>query len=159
MTGELTRYEVDDLLLREADLLDDGDLHGWLTLFTDDAVYQIPGSDERGARATAIADDDRARLEDRVWRLTSGAAHAQIPPSRTCRFVTGVRLEDGEDGEGDARVRSRLLIVEVRRGERRGVAAHVEHRVRRVDGALRIAAKIVRLVDAAVPQHNLTFVL
>jgi benzoate/toluate 1,2-dioxygenase beta subunit len=153
---DLTRYEVEELLLREADLLDDGDLHAWLALFTDDAVYQIPGSDERGAPATAIADDDRARLEDRVWRLTSGAAHAQIPRSRTCRFVAGVRLEDGE---GDVRVRSRLLVVEVRRGEQRTVAAHVEHRVRRVDGALRIAAKIVRLVDAAVPQHNLTFVL
>jgi benzoate/toluate 1,2-dioxygenase beta subunit len=156
MTREVTRDEVEALLLREADLLDDGDLNGWLALFTDDAAYRIPGSDERGAPVTAIADDDRARLEDRVWRLTSGNAHAQIPPSRTCRFVTGVQLVDGE---GDLCVRSRLLIVEVRRAERRTLAARVEHRLRRVDGALRIAAKTVRLVDAAAPQHNLTFVL
>jgi benzoate/toluate 1,2-dioxygenase beta subunit len=152
----MTHEEAEALLLREADLLDDGDLHGWLALFTDDAVYRIPGSGERGEPATAIADDDRARLEDRVWRLTSGAAHAQIPPSKTCRFVSGVRLE--EDG-AEALVRSRLLIVESRRGEQRTVAARVEHRLRRVGGALRIAAKTVRLVDAAAPQHNLTFVL
>lgn len=152
----MSREDAEALLLREADLLDDGDLNGWLALFTDDAVYRIPGEDERGAPATAIADDDRTRLEDRVWRLTSGNAHAQIPVSHTCRFVTGIHFEERN---GEAHVRSRLLVIEVRRGERRTVAARVEHRLRRVGGELRIAAKTVRLVDAASPQHNLTFVL
>jgi benzoate/toluate 1,2-dioxygenase beta subunit len=150
------RDEAEELLLREADLLDDGDLEGWLGLYTYDARYRIPGYDERGEPATAIADDDRARLEDRVWRLRSGNAHAQIPPSRTCRFVTGVRIEP--DGE-EARVRSRLLIVEARRGERRAVAALVAHRLRRVGTQLRIVEKTIHLVDAAFPLYNLTFVL
>jgi benzoate/toluate 1,2-dioxygenase beta subunit len=156
MTVAIGRDEAETLLLREADLLDDGDLEGWLALFTGDAVYRIPGYDERGEHVTAIADDDRARLEDRVWRLRSGNAHAQIPPSRTCRFVTGVRVE--ADGD-EACVHSRLLIVEARRGERRVVAARIEHRLRRVGDGLRIAAKTIRLVDAAFPQYNLTFVL
>ncbi len=151
------RDRAEALLLHEADLLDEGDLQGWLALFTDDATYRIPGEDERGNPATALADDDRARLEDRVWRLGSGAAHAQIPPSRTCRFVSGVRIVD-EDGSG-ATTSSRLLIVEVRRGEQRVLAARVVHRLRRVGDELRIAEKVVRLVDAALPQHNLTFVL
>src|SRR5258708_5857759 len=37
-----TRGEVEDLLYREAALLDGWQLEDWLELLTDDAIYQVP---------------------------------------------------------------------------------------------------------------------
>ncbi len=154
-----TRDEIEAILFEEADLLDTGDLTAWLALFTDDATYRIPGDDGAAGPepCVAILDDDRALLEDRVWRLQSGSAHAQIPPSRTCRFVSNIRVAPCED---DAIVvHSRLMIAEVRRSERRTLAGRVEHRLRRVGDTLKIARKTVFLLDAQVAQRNLTFVI
>jgi 3-phenylpropionate/cinnamic acid dioxygenase small subunit len=152
--------EIEALLFLEADLLDEHKLEEWLALYTDDATYYIPGDDPEGDPRThaSILSDDRPLMEDRVWRLRSGAAHAQIPPSQTCRIVANVRLAE-VDPRGEIVVHSRLLITEARRGERRTVAGRVEHRLRRVDGALRITHKSIRLVDANMPQYNLTFIL
>ena len=56
-----TRQEVEDLLYREADLLDSWKLDDWLALLTDDASYYVPPNDKPGAdhRFTlfTIADD------------------------------------------------------------------------------------------------------
>jgi len=40
-----SRNEVEDLLYREAALLDEWRLEEWLELLTDDAVYQVPPTD------------------------------------------------------------------------------------------------------------------
>lgn len=151
--------EAEALLFLEADLLDEGRLQDWLGLYTEDATYWIPGEhDGDPALRTSIAYDDRTLMEDRVWRLSSGSAQAQLPASKTVRVVANVRLAGAGDGDLTI-VRSRLMLVEARLRERRTLAARVEHGVRRVDGALRIARKTVRLVDAAFPQRNLTFIL
>jgi 3-phenylpropionate/cinnamic acid dioxygenase small subunit len=41
----------------------------------------------------SIIYDDRARLEDRIYRLMSSAAHSQRPRSRMRRVVGNIRYE------------------------------------------------------------------
>ena len=41
----LTRSDIEDFLFAEADLLDQWRLPEWLTLFTDDAKYEVPCTD------------------------------------------------------------------------------------------------------------------
>ncbi len=40
-----SRQEVEDLLYREAALLDEWRLEEWLEMLTDDAIYQVPSTD------------------------------------------------------------------------------------------------------------------
>ena len=40
-----SRQEVEDLLYKEAALLDEWRLEEWLELLTDDAVYEVPPTD------------------------------------------------------------------------------------------------------------------
>lgn len=149
------------LLYRECDLLDDGDLDGWLALYTDDAVYHIPGDDPLGdpRSASSICYDDRARMRDRVWRLKSGTAYAQVPPSRTVRYLANLQLTGVDPATGETVVRSRLIVEEARLNKRRTIAARCEHRLRSEGDALRIARKTLLLVDAPFAHSNLTFIL
>ena len=79
------RQEVEDLLYKEAALLDDWRLEEWLELLTDDAVYEVPPTDvpEGDARNTLfIIADDAVRIRSRVKQLLGKSAWAESPQSR-----------------------------------------------------------------------------
>lgn len=161
----LDRPTAEDLLYREARLLDDVDLEGWLQLFTDDCLYWLPILDRPDALEPSIIRDDRARMGERVFRLLETPAHAQMPPSRTQHDVTNVEvLADGTDG--DAVVRCNLTVHEVRPGDPsqvglaapRTFAGSCRYTLRH-EGRWRIAVKKVLLLTRDLPQYNLTFIL
>lgn len=158
-TEKLSRQEAEDFLYREAALLDDMRLEEWLELFTDDATYWIPENkdDLDPSRETSILYDDRLRMEDRVWRLSHGPAHSQIPPSRTRRMISNVEVREATDGE--VILYSNFVIFEVRRDEQRTFAGRYEHHLRREGDGWRIARKKANLVNNASPIYNLTFMV
>jgi p-cumate 2,3-dioxygenase beta subunit len=101
----VSRSDIEDFLFAEADLLDQWRLPEWLTLFTDDAKYEVPCTD---LPPDASADtnlfyiaDDRVRLGERVKRLMKRTAHAEFPHSKTSRIVGNVRIHARTDDEID----------------------------------------------------------
>ncbi len=108
-------------------------------------------------REVSIIYDDMARLSDRVWRLQSGMAWAQQPPSRTRRLITNVEVLDGPDR--GLTVHSNFVIIEVRRGKQAVHGGHYEHHLVGADGGWRIALKKVDLVSNDLPQENLAFLV
>lgn len=95
--------DVEDFLFNEADLLDQWRLPEWLTLFTDDAKYEVPCTDlppdaSSETNLFYIA-DDRIRLGERVKRLMKRTAHAEFPHSKTSRMVGNVRIRARNDYE------------------------------------------------------------
>jgi p-cumate 2,3-dioxygenase beta subunit len=101
LAGAPARGEVEDLLYREAAMLDAWDLDAWLALYTSDASYCVPATDKPDGDPRTdlmIVDDDRERLASRVERLKSRHAHREYPHSRTRHLVSNVRLEPGGDG-------------------------------------------------------------
>ena len=67
----LAPAEIVALLTLEAQLLDARRLEEWLSLLTPDFVYWVPAEHGQTDAETRISlvYDDRAILEDRVWRL------------------------------------------------------------------------------------------
>jgi benzoate/toluate 1,2-dioxygenase subunit beta len=162
----LTRGEVEDLLHEEAARLDDRRFDEWLELFTQDARYWLPMGVEEPEREPSLIYDDRARMEERVFRLMDTPAYAQMPPSRTQHDVTNVRVLSVEGGR--VRAACHLVVHEVRIGDPsqvglatpRSVPGRCEYTLRRAaDGAWRIEEKIVRLLTRELPQYNLTFIV
>src|ERR1700742_3372342 len=99
----IERSHVEEFLFNEADLLDQWRLPEWLELFTEDATYEVPGTD---LPADASSDtnlfyiaDDRIRLGERVERLMKRTAHAEFPHSKTSRIVGNVRIRSRTDDE------------------------------------------------------------
>jgi p-cumate 2,3-dioxygenase beta subunit len=99
-TAELPgRQEVEDLLYKEAALLDEWRLDEWLELLTEDAIYEVPPTDvpEGDSRNTLfIIADDAVRIRSRVKQLLGKAAWSENPRSRTRRMISNVRIVAAE---------------------------------------------------------------
>jgi 3-phenylpropionate/cinnamic acid dioxygenase small subunit len=97
------RYEVEDFLNREADLVDERKFEEWLALFSDDLQYRMPMV--RNVAAPAIAseylsgaldvswfDEGKETLATRVAQIRTGVHWSEEPLSRTSHLVTNVRI-------------------------------------------------------------------
>lgn len=151
----LDRALIEDFLYHEADLLDEGRWNDWFALFTDDATYWVPGRPDQPDPINEISliYDDIAMLQARAGRMDHPAHHANAPTVRGMHHVSNVRLKSSAGDE--CVVTSRLLLVDLRGDAKRVFSARVEHKLRLVDGSLRIAAKRVALLDADRPQEEL----
>lgn len=149
----------EQVLYREAALLDERRFDEWLELFTDDATYWVPqGDEEDPQREVSIIYDDRQRMHERVLRLGSGFAYSQDPPSSTCHLVGNVTAAPGE-ADGELVVSSKLVVAEVRRNAQNLFAGTVEHVLVPAGEELRIRRKVVRLVSSDIPLGNVTFLI
>jgi 3-phenylpropionate/cinnamic acid dioxygenase small subunit len=135
------------LVEREARLLDGLQFKQWLQFYADECLYWVPGTPNGGdpRREIAVMFDDRRRLEDRVFRLSTGFAWSQAPSSRTVRLVSNIEVFASGNPE-QRLVRSNFLINEFWDDETRALAGWAGHRFRRIDGAWRISAKQVNLL-------------
>jgi|ERR1700688_2869684 benzoate/toluate 1,2-dioxygenase subunit beta len=152
------RRRVEEFLYQEAKLIDEHRYEEWLALWSEDALYWVPcnSDDADPMRQAMIIYDNRARLEERVYRLTSGAAWAQQPQSRTRRLISNVEVR--EDSGGYA-VESNCIIAELRRSRQDIFAARLLHTLRPIGDSFRIALKKVLLLNNDEPIDNLTFLV
>src|SRR5487761_2723726 len=98
--GQQLRLELEELLYREAWLLDHGHLDDWLELLAEDVHYWAPvrldrarGNDDF-SRPTQMAhlDEDRQGLIYRVRRIQTGVTSTDEPPARVRHVITNVYL-------------------------------------------------------------------
>jgi benzoate/toluate 1,2-dioxygenase subunit beta len=155
----LSRSQAEDILYREARLLDDRRFQEWLTMLDENATYWIPcnGEGKDPNREISLVFDDRQRLTDRIGRLESGLAHAQNPPSKTKRLVSNVQIENATENE--ATILSGFILYELRRGKERVFAGRYEHCLHLINAAWKIASKKVLLVNNDEVIDNLTFIV
>jgi p-cumate 2,3-dioxygenase beta subunit len=147
--GLTSRVEVEDLLYREAALLDEWRLEEWLQLLTDDAAYYVPPNDspEGDPKSTLfILADDIVRIRERVKRLMSPECHAEYPHSRTRRLISNVRVVGEKDGV--VTVAANFVCHRFRRYERvREYVGAYRYLLKRVGNDLKIQERRV-VIDA-----------
>jgi len=159
----LLQREVEAFLYHEADLADSHRYDDWFALWAPELTYWVPCAGESGAqpdpsREVSIIYDDRARLEERLFRLKTKFAHSQQPRSRLARLVSNVRLDGFGPGTGGSVV-STLALGEVRHDRQVVWMGRQHHELVRDAGRLRIRTKRVDLLNGDAPLPNLTFVL
>ena len=163
MVSDADVRAVTDFLHTEARLADEGRYAEWLALWTDDAVYWVPASTDPAAdpaKHLSHIYDNRARLETRVKMLQTGVRWSQAPASPMRRLISNVEVRGGERGELVAE--SNFILGELAIQARHDLhwwVGRATHRLRRVDGTLRLDAKTVVLINAAEPLPNLGFLL
>src|SRR5258708_4390291 len=139
-TMAFTRYE--------AYLLYTTQYNEWLTLGTPDAHYVVPI--EPGAtdfeNALNYAYDDNAMREKRISRLVSGQSVSASPVARTIRVQSRFRLL--KSNANGCEMPWAQILTEFRRGRERSYAADLEFRFVRADETLKIAQKVVRLINS-----------
>lgn len=167
LTGELkplqddsVQKECEQLIYKEARLLDELKLDEFLELYSEKCLYWIPiapgGGDPK--KEVSIAFDDRRRLEDRIYRLKTGYAHSQIPMSRTRRMLTNMEYSIKESGES-IYVRANFILYELRVGKLKSYAGWYGYSLIQEQERWKIALKMINLIDSDQGHENLTFML
>ncbi len=163
---EPERAQYESLILHESWLLDRRRFEEWYQLYARECLYWVPAvndlptnPDADPQRRVSIACDDRRRMGDRIAWLRTGVAYSQLPPSYTTHANTGfVRVPTVRPGE--IKIRSQFTLQEVRlNNPLQTMSGWMGHVLTREDDAVRIARKIVCLVDADRSHHNLTFLI
>jgi len=142
----IERSAVEDLLYQEGHFLDEWRLEEWLELYTEDARYVVPANDNPegdAQRDLMLVDDDLARMQARVVRLSSRKAHREYPHARTSHQTTNVRLMGTVNGV--LQVRAAFTVWRFRDGRADYYVGYYLYRLRLVGGVLRICSKRVVL--------------
>jgi 3-phenylpropionate/cinnamic acid dioxygenase small subunit len=169
---------VEQFLYREARLLDERRFHDWLHLFTDDVHYSMAARANRYPRSSkAIAaldadryteenvagedelglfDEDIRTLTARVARLDTGMAWAEDPPSRTRHLITNIEIAP-DASESELTVHSNFIVYRSRgETEQDFYVGARQDRLRRVDGAWKIASRRMVLDQNVLTAKNLS---
>ena len=161
----LLQHEVEQFYYAEAALLDERRFSEWLDLLTSDVHYWMPirrtvmnaNLDREFTKPGAMAffDDDKAMLEARVNKLATGYSWSEDPPSRTRHMIHNVRVL-AANGE-EITVESNFHLYRTRlESEEDSWLGRRRDRLRRVDGALRIAERHVFLDQTLILSRNLS---
>jgi 3-phenylpropionate/cinnamic acid dioxygenase small subunit len=158
--------EVMDFLVEESDALDGYRFDDWLQLLTPDVEYQMPVRVNRMPKdglgfvyEMEFMSDDLSSLQTRVRRLGTKQAWAEQPVSRTRHLITNVRVHRAEPPDEFA-VLSNFMVARARWNRPYDFFTGERHdTLRRDDGALRLARRVVYLDQTELQAHNLSIVL
>ena len=149
--GELQR-EVEQLLYRQAELLDGKHWQAWIDLFDEQGVYWMPATPEQveWEGSPSIFAEDKLLMEIRMGRVSHPNAWSQAPMWETNHVVSQVVVE-AVNGS-DIQARSRFHMMELRRDTVRHFGGRYHHAlVRGADGVLRIRLQRVDLFNGQAP--------
>ncbi len=163
MLSDVDYHAVVEFLHREARLADEARYAEWHALWTDDGVYWVPATTDPAAdpeKHLSHIYDNRTRLDTRIKLLQTGHRYSQEPPSLMRRLISNVEVERAENGEFVAASNFILAELSVQaKHEMHWWVGRTTHRLRLVDGALKMSQKKVVLVNAAEPLPNLSFLI
>jgi salicylate 5-hydroxylase small subunit len=148
--------EIQALYTRYADLIDEGPLAEWPTLFVEDAVYKIVTRENlaRGWALALMSCDSRGSIEDRVYAIEN---LSMTIPRRYRHLISGFSAAP----QGDAwNVAANFAVFETIEGQPTTsfAAGRYKDVVVREGGALKFKEKI-SICDAASIKNSLVFPL
>jgi anthranilate 1,2-dioxygenase small subunit len=138
------RREVEDLVARHAELIDEDRLEEWPELFTEDCVYKIIAREnvDRDLPIAAIFCDSRKMLVDRVVSLRQ----ANIYPTHHYRHILSTtRMDAPEAGSGLIKARTNYVVFQTRNNGETSIynaGRYLDEIVRDEDGVLRFKSKL-----------------
>ena len=150
--GYELQQEVEQLLYRQAELLDAKQWQAWMDLFDVQGVYWMPVQPEQTEwqGSPSIFAEDKLMMEIRMGRVTHPNAWSQAPMWETNHLVSHVAIEAADDQT--VQVRSRFHMMELRRDSVRHFGGSYRHSlVREASGALRIRLQRVDLFNGQAP--------
>ena len=161
----LLRYEVEQFLCWEAELLDSRQFEAWLDLLADDIRYWMPLSrnmafGEWDAEYTRQGEDlnwfdeGKFELEQRVKQILTGKHWAEEPVSRTSHIISNLQVDEAD---GLVRARCRFFVYRNRtEAESDLFVGKREDHLRRDGESFKIAVRKIFLDQNVLLAKNLT---
>lgn len=158
MSSPLTQSQAEQLLYREALLIDTGRFAEWLDLFTADVEFWMPAwrdetttTQDPDRELSLIYYKGRRNLEDRVMRLTSGLSTASSPLPRVVHLVTNVMVTDQGDKGAEVSAAFTCNRFDVRMNRADCFFGRYEYRLVQAGEDWKIARKKIVLLNDTIP--------
>ena len=159
MSEPASLMAVQDVLYREARLLDARKWADWLDLYCDDAVFWVPAVTMTGdytsdpqTSLNFIYIVGRAGLEARAFRVESGGSLASNPLPHTRHLITNIMVD--QDGPTEVQAFANVQVVAF--CEARGqqiLSSSYEYKLRKQNGQLQIAQKKILLPECVIDSY------
>jgi len=155
----LSRAEAEDLLYREARLLDERRFDDWLAMYAEDVVFWMPAwrdettpTRDPDTELSLIYYEGKVNLADRVWRMGSGLSNASTIPARVTHIIGNVIVEPAA-GDGEVSVLSSFVAHhhDPRADRTHAFFGHYRHVFRREGEGWLIARKTITLMNDCIP--------
>ncbi len=162
----LLRYEIEQFLLHEAELLDRREFEAWLDLLAEDLRYWMPitrnrpfgdwdNEHTREGKDLNWFDEGKFELEQRVKQIMTGRHWAEEPISRTTHMVSNIQVAAANSNEVAAKCR--FLIYRNRTETETDIfVGKREDTLRRNGAGWRIARRRIYLDQNTLLAKNLT---
>lgn len=154
----LTRSEAEDLLFREARLLDERRFDDWLAMYAEDVVFWMPAwkdettpTSDPESELSHIYYEGKSFLSDRVWRLASGLSNASQIPARVSHIVGNVIVDSASETEATVLSAFTAYHHDPRSDRTHVFFGHYRHVFRREGQGWLIAAKTITLMNDCIP--------
>ncbi|WP_298286944.1 aromatic-ring-hydroxylating dioxygenase subunit beta [Novosphingobium sp.] len=161
MRAPISRSEAEDLLYREALLIDSARYDEWLALFTPDVEFWMPAwrdetstTQDPDCELSLIYYKGGRNLEDRVMRLTSDlstASTASAPPPRVAHQVSNVLLTHADTENADVVAAFPCHRFDVQMNRTDCFFGRYEYRLVRQEVGWAIARKKIILLNDTIP--------
>ena len=148
-----------DLLLREAQFLDERRWDEWLALYHPDAEFWIPAwrnesefTEDPETGISLMYVSSRSQLEERVMRVKSGRSAASAVLPRTAHSLTNIMVQTPQqNGALVANAIAATHLFDVKRREQHTFFGRCEYRLVQDGGAWRIRRKKIVLLNDTIP--------
>jgi benzoate/toluate 1,2-dioxygenase subunit beta len=145
--------EIELLLYRQAECLDERQWQGFIDLFAPDGIYWMPASPEQttGDGVPSIFYEDRNLMTVRMKRLDHPRAWSQKTEWGTSHVIGNIVVERHDRQTGDVAVRSRFHMMEFRNDTTRHFAGRYRHHLQATPDGYRIELQRVDMVNGQGP--------
>lgn len=151
---------VTELLLEEADCLDDRRWRDWLDLYDEDAVFWAPSwhddetlIDNPRGEISLIYCGSKERIEERVWRIESGMSSSLLRLPRTRHFVTNIRVRGAEGDEVTATANYQVNTYKLEEQRTDMFFGQYRYRLGRSGNGLKIREKYIVVCNDVIPRQ------
>ncbi len=151
---------IESFLYREASYLDRPDLDSWIELYTEDAYYWIPATENQVDPINHVSHiyDDRVMMEIRRRNFVHPRAASKDSQTRCSHLIGNVQIK-GPSSEGGLIVESTQHVVVWYQNEQRVYAFTAQHELRPENGSFKIKSKRVNLINPDAAQRSLIIYL
>jgi len=143
------QHDVEQFLYQQAEYLDSKQWQDWIDLFAPDGIYWMPpdASYKTWDGQPAIFAEDKNLMTVRMLRVLHPDAWSQRPLWETNHIVSNVVIQKVEKN-GDAEVRSRFHMMELRRDDVRHFAGSYIHQLKKTKSGYQIKLQRVDMTNA-----------
>ena len=151
---------IESFLYREASYLDRPDLDSWIELYTEDAYYWIPATEDQVDPINHVSHiyDDRVMMEIRRRNFVHPRAASKDSQTRCSHLIGNVQIKGPSSG-GELTVESTQHVVVWYQNEQRVYAFTAQHELRPENGSFKIKSKRVNLINPDAAQKSLVMYL